>query len=183
VLNQLVQRQFALTHLQRTSTPFSTSDFSAPWTRTSLLNTPTYVASNDFVSHVEWLKTGNQNDLVVSAAADSPKETPPQRATCAVVGTVSSQRLFLEAHGNFNPNFENSALETSKAQFQLLSPTIHPEFDADFWRGMKHIENLQSQVIKEGPDAEHFIVQDGLKRALKFSWPLFEKRVCPAPAQ
>ena len=158
---------------------FSSSAFSAPWTRASLLNTPTYVASNNFLSHVEWLKTGNQNDLVNTSMADFTKDSTPQRATCAVVGTVSSNRLFLEAHGNYNPNFEKTALETSKAQFQLLSPTIYPELDADFNHGIKHIETLQKQVIKEGPDAEHFIVSDGLKKALKFSWPLFQKRVRP----
>jgi hypothetical protein len=126
---------------------------------------------------VEWLKTGNQNDLVITGAPDPSKESATERATCAVVGTVSSQKLFLEPHGNFNPTFENSALENSKVQFQLLSPTVYPEFDADYGRGIKLIERLQRQVIKEGPDPEHFIVSDGLKKALKFSWPLFKKRV------
>jgi hypothetical protein len=126
---------------------------------------------------VEWLKTGNQNDLVITRTPDSSTESPPKRAICAVVGTVSSQKLFLEPHGNYNPTFENSTLETSKAQFQLLSPTVYPEFDADYNRGVKLIERLQRQVIKEGPDPEHFIVSDGLNKALKFSWPLFNKRV------
>lgn len=142
-----------------------------------MLNTPTYVASADFVSHVGWMKTGNQNDLVIASTTCPPKESPSPRATCAIVGTVSPNRLFLDAHGNYNPNFDNTTLETSKAQFQIVSPTVHQEFDADFGHGIKNIETLQRQVIKEGPDAEHFIVNDGQKRALKFSWPLFEKRV------
>jgi hypothetical protein len=83
----------------------------------------------------------------------------------------------LEAHGNFNPNFEKTALETSKAQFQLTSPTGYPEFESDFARAIDHIEHLQREAVKEGPSAEHFIVPDGLKKALKFSRPLFEKRV------
>jgi hypothetical protein len=120
------------------------------------------------------LKTGNQNDLVL-AGTNSDEDTT--RATCAVVGSVSPNRLFLEAHGNYNPNFEKTALETSKAQFQLTSPAGYPEFESDFSHAINHIENLQREAIKEGPKAEHFIVTDGLKKALKFSWPLFEKRV------
>ena len=98
-------------------------------------------------------------------------------ATCAVIGTVSRNRLFLEPHGNYNPNFEKTALETSKAQFQIVSPTDYPQLNADFDQGTEHIRSLQRSIIKEGPDAEHFVVMDGLKTALKFSWPLFEKRV------
>ena len=61
------------------------------------------------------------------------------QATCAVVGTVSRNRLVLEPHGNYNPNFEKTALETSKAQFQPVSPTNHPQFDTDFGTGTDHI--------------------------------------------
>ena len=100
------------------------------------------------------------------------------QATCAVVGTVSPNRLFLEAHGNYNPNFEKTALETSKAQFLLISPTLHPKFDINFKHAINCIETIQKKAIREGPGAEYFIVSDGLNKALKFSWPLFEKRVC-----
>jgi hypothetical protein len=144
-----------------------------------LLNTPTYVASSEFLQHVLWMRSSAQNDLVL---APSDVEDPPStRATCAVVGAVSPNRLFLEAHGNYNPNFERATLETSKAQFQIVAPTQHAEFDADFNQAVKHIETLQRMAIKEGPPAEHFVVSDGLKKALKFSWPLFEKRVCLSP--
>jgi hypothetical protein len=43
--------------------------------------------------------------------------------------------------------------------------------------GIERIEKLQNKAISEGPSAEHFVVMDGQKKALKFSWPLFEKRV------
>lgn len=160
-----------------TTSSSSKSDFSAPWMRASLLNTDTYVGSPDFLSHLVWSKTGNQNDLM-NAPSDI-KATPQasDRATCAIVGIVSPVRLFLEPHGNFNPMFENSALETSKAQFQLVSPALHPEFNDDFNVGIEHIESLQNKAITEGPNAEHFIVFDGQRKGLKFSWPLFEKRV------
>ena len=144
--------------------------------RQTLLNTPTYVASTKFVSHVHWLKSTNQNDLVLMPT--DPDEPPSARATCAVVGTVSPNRLFLEAHGNFNPNFEKTALETSKAQFQIVSPSQHADFKDDFNLAIKNIDLLQRKDITEGPPAEHFIVSDGLTKAFKFSWPLFEKRVC-----
>ena len=151
------------------------SDVSVPWTRASLLNTPTYVASDGFVSQVEWFKNSNQSDLVV---ASSKFEGPPtSRVTCVVVGTVSPNRLYLEPHGNYNPNFEKTALETSKAQFQLIAPTDHPEFEDDFNRGIKNLDTIQKMAVKEGPSPEHFIVMDGIKKALKFSWPLFGKRV------
>lgn len=98
-------------------------------------------------------------------------------ATCAVVGMVSPNRLLLEAHGNFNPTYDK-ALENAKVQFQLVSPTFHPEFDGDFKLAIGRIQALQGMVINEGPGAEHFIVKDGWKEGLKFSSPLFEKRVC-----
>jgi hypothetical protein len=150
---------------------------SVPWTRTSLLNTQTYIASPGFGSRVAWSKAGNQDDLVHASSILEDSTTPLTRATCAVVGTVSPNRLYLEAHGNYNPNFEKTALETSKAQFQLIPPSLHPEFEEDFNRGVKNIESLQKMACKDGPGPEHFVVNDGGKKALKFSAPLFEKRV------
>jgi hypothetical protein len=93
---------------------------------TNELNTPTYVASTDFVSQVGWMKSSNQSELVIASTNPGDTETPTSQATCAVVGMVSPYRLFLEPHGNYNPNFEKTALKTSKAQFQLVSPTLHP---------------------------------------------------------
>ena len=104
----------------------------------------TYIASTDFISHVQWLKSGNQNDLV--AAHTDLEKTPSTRATCAVVGTVSPNQLFLEPHGNFNLNFEKTMLETSKAQFQLILPTLHLEFDIDFNHSITHIETIQTMA-------------------------------------
>jgi hypothetical protein len=143
-----------------------------------LLNTPTYVASSGFARQVEWMKSGNQNDLIVATCDLERSNTPCPRATCAVVGTVSPNRLFLEPHGNYNPNFEKTALETSKAQFMLISPTLYPEFEADFDQGIKSIESVQKMACKDGPGAEHFVISDSGKKGLKFSSPLFEKRVC-----
>ena len=114
---------------------------------------------------------------MIAKAPDDPTDVGPTWATCAIVGLISPNHLLLEPHGNFNPNFERNTLETSKVQFQITSPTIHPEFASDFTQGIARIETLQRHAIKEGPDAEHFIVADGPDRALKFSWPLFEKRV------
>jgi hypothetical protein len=142
------------------------------------LNTPTYIASPDFLSHIVWVKapTGSHNDLMITRG--NINEAPSDLATCAVIGTVSPTRLFLEPHGNFNPMFENSMLESSKFQFQLLSPVIHPEITDDFNLGMKNIESLQNKAFNHGPNPEHFIVTDGQAKALKFSSPLFQKRVC-----
>ena len=110
--------------------------------------------------------------------APAELENPPiERATCAVVGKVSTNRAFLEPHGNYNPNFEKTSLESSKIQFQLIAPTSHPEFEIDFGHAINRIVSIQKKTIKEGPPAEHFVVTDGIKPALKFSWPIFEKRV------
>jgi hypothetical protein len=138
---------------------------------------PTYVASQGFASRVVWLKSNNQSDLVLASTDLGDLETASSQATCAIVGTISSNRLFLEPHGNFNPNFEKTTLQTSKAQFQLVSPTLHPEFEIDFKHSIKNLEALQRLASKEGPPPEHFIVTEGGKKALRFSWPLFEKRV------
>lgn len=146
------------------------------------------MASSGFARHVEWVKSGNQDDLVIAMSALERSNTPCPRATCAVVGIVSPNRLFLEPHGNYNPNFEKTALETSKAQFMLVAPTLHPEFEADFEQGIKSIESVQKMACKDGPGAEHFVISDNGKKGLKFSSPLFEKRVCillsfPLPVQ
>ena len=114
---------------------------------------------------------------MIAKTPDDPKDVAHDQATCAVIGTVSRNRLFLELHGNYNPNFEKTALETSKAQFQIIAPTDYPQLNADFDQGTEHLRTLQRSIIKEGPDPEHFVVMDGLRPALKFSWPLFEKRV------
>jgi hypothetical protein len=157
--------------------PLSPSRFSGPWIRATLLNTPAYVASDDFMAHVQWSDAGAHNDLVIAKAPNDPNVIASEPATCAIVGTVSRNKIFLEPHSNYNPNFEKTALETSKMQFQLVCPTAHPEFVGDFDRGVARIESLQKLSIKEGPNAQHFVVSDGLKKALKFSSPLFEKRV------
>lgn len=150
------------------------------WTWASLLNTPTYIASTRFLSQVTWTKFSNQNELVIASTACNIESSnaPSSQVTCAAVGTVSPNGLFLEPHRNFNPNFEKTTLETSKAQFQLVSLSLHPEFDHDFSLGIKNIESIQKIACKDGPGAEHFVVTDGGKKALKFSWPLFEKQVC-----
>ncbi|KAF8804159.1 hypothetical protein BYT27DRAFT_7302171 [Phlegmacium glaucopus] len=126
------------------------------------------------MSNVMWMKSGNVNDLMI--APNNLNDTPSNRATCAIVGTVSPLRLFLEPHGNFNPTFEHSTFETSKTQFQLVSPTSYPEFNADFELAIKHVEDLQTKAITDGPNAKYFVMWDDKKKALKFSSPLFERR-------
>ena len=111
-------------------------------------------------------------------APAEPDARPTERATCAIVGKVSTNRAFLEPHGNYNPNFEKTSLETSKVQFLLVAPTSQPDFETDFATSLDRIETIQRKAIKEGPSAEHFIVSDGIHRAFKLSWPIFEKRVC-----
>jgi hypothetical protein len=127
------------------------------------------------MSHVTWTKGGFQNDLMLKD--DNPSVDATTLATCAVVGMVSSERLYLEGHGNYNPKFNNSSLETSKYQFQLVAPTFDPDFESDFNIGIERLELLQSQACTKGPAAQHFIVSDDRRKALRFNWPLFEKRV------
>ena len=111
-----------------------------------------------------WAKSGSQDDLMLTPT--NIEDPPSQCAVCAVVGTLSTNRIFLELE--------------AKAQFQIVSPDNHPEFDGDFNQVITHIEAIQKKAINDGPLAhgEHFIVSDGLKKGLIFSWPLFEKRVC-----
>ncbi|KAF8817653.1 hypothetical protein BYT27DRAFT_7237288 [Phlegmacium glaucopus] len=157
-----------------TSSQSEKSDFSAPWLRADLLNTPTYIGSHDFASHVIWTKTGNQNELML--VPDDPSHSPASRATCAVVGIISPHRLSLEAHGNFNPSFEHATLETAKAQFQLIPPVVYTDFITDFALGIQRMETLQNSATTGGPHAQHFVIFDDQNKGLKFSWPLFEKR-------
>jgi len=145
-----------LTCSQSTTSVSSDAEMSVPWTRTSLLNTPTYVASPGFLSQVVWTKSSNQNDLVNATTDSETTDAPSSRATCAVVGCVSPNRLFLEPHGNYNPSFENTALETSKAQFQLVSPTIHPEFDIDFNHGIKNNRKHPEEGVQRGTRCRAF---------------------------
>ena len=108
-----------------------------------------------------WAKSGNQDDLMLTPT--NIEDPPSQRAVCAVVNTVSANHIFLKAHGNYNPNFKRTSPETSKAQFQIVSPDNHPEFDGDFNQAIAHIEAIQKKAINDGPHGEHFIVSDGLE--------------------
>ncbi|KAF8798368.1 hypothetical protein BYT27DRAFT_7343617 [Phlegmacium glaucopus] len=138
------------------------------------MNTPTYIASDDFESQLMWLKTSRQSELMM--VSEDRNDKPTERVTCAVVGTISSNRLFLEPHGNFNPNFNNGALENAKAQFMLVAPSADGIFHSDFKTGIERIERIQNKAVSEGPHPQYFIVTDGDQTGLKFSWPLFEKR-------
>ena len=87
-----------------------------------------------------WAKTpksGNQDNLMLTPT--NIEDPPSQCAVCAVVGTVSANHIFLEAHRNYNLNIERTSLETLKAQFQIVSPDNHPEFDANFNQAIAHI--------------------------------------------
>ncbi|KAF8802411.1 hypothetical protein BYT27DRAFT_7261183 [Phlegmacium glaucopus] len=150
------------------------TNFSAPWMKANLKNTSTYVGSDNFDSQLVWLKNNNQNKLMI--VPEDHKEKPFMQVTWAVVGVVSFQRLFLEPHGNFNPIFEKSALENSKAQFMLISPPIDNEFYSDFQLAIEHIKNLQNKVVSTGPDPKYFLIEDGRQTGMRFSSPLFEKR-------
>ncbi|KAF8815383.1 hypothetical protein BYT27DRAFT_7333929 [Phlegmacium glaucopus] len=154
--------------------PGKESVFSAPWTRANLMNTPTYVASEEFKSQLMWVKGTTQNDLMI--VLEKCNNKPTIRATCVVVGIISSKRLFLEPHGNYNPNFNSPKLEASKAQFMLTAPPVDGVFNVDFKLGIEHLEKIQNKAVLEGNKPQHFIVVDGEQTGMKFSWPLFEKR-------
>jgi hypothetical protein len=117
-----------------------------------------YVVCADFPAHVAWDKSGNQNDLVQAPTSDNGM--PAVRATCAVVGTISLDRLYLEPHGNYNPNFERAALESSKLQFRIVAPASHPDLKNDFDIGINHIDQVEARAITQGPKGEHFKVKD-----------------------
>jgi hypothetical protein len=118
----------------------------------------------------------------VSLASDN---TPLFPATCTVVGTVSPIHLYLRPHGNHHPQFKSDGLENSKLQFQIVAPAFLPDFEADFNLGLERIETFQEKIIADRPGAvaDGIVVvynetQDGPQKALVFSWPLFQKRVC-----
>ena len=64
--------------------------------------------------HVLWAKSGSQDDLMLTPT--NIEDPPSQCAVCAVVGTLSTNRIFLEleAHGNYNPNFERTSLRVAR---------------------------------------------------------------------
>jgi hypothetical protein len=110
---------------------------------------PTYAASSSFMSQVAWVKAGNQSELMRLPGDDTNAE--PVHATCALVGTVSPLQLLLKPHGNVNLNYEKSALETSKLQFQVVYPTDHAGFDADFGTAMERLETSTGWQSVRGP--------------------------------
>jgi hypothetical protein len=142
---------------------------------------PNFIGSATFGSHVAWAKEGNHSSLI--NAVDVNNSTLSRPATCVVVGIVSPVPLFLEPHGTYNHMFRNGTLETSKLQFQLLTPTLDPDLEADFDLGLNQIEHLQERAIMGGSRPECFVVVhnqtgDGVIKAFEFSWPLFADRVC-----
>jgi hypothetical protein len=76
---------------------------SIPLLRATLLNTPNYMASDEFMKHAYWAK-GNPNVLMWK---------DEDVATCAVLGKVLMGHFFLEPQGNYNPRYD-SQLQQAK---------------------------------------------------------------------
>lgn len=142
---------------------------SIPGLRANLLNTPNYMASDDFMKHAYWAK-GNPDVLMWK----DEEVTLDVQATCAVLGKVSMGRFFLEPQGNYNPKYD-TRLHQAKLQFQILA-IDDPILVSDFKKTLNTIEHLQTDIAPKGPKGEHFIVLDDNDRALRFSCPLFTKR-------
>lgn len=97
-----------------------------------------------------------------------------------IVGRVSSDKVYLATHGNFNPKFEEPmiAVRGAKLQFTLERPVGDPDFESDFDIAVTRLCEIQAQIAKT-PRHKYFLEEGttGPPGYMRLSFPLWEQMV------
>lgn len=135
--------------------------------RATLLCVPSYCASPIFISSVGWQVEWAGHVLV--------DKSSNANTVVLVVGCVSERRLFVTPDGNYQTN-QFSDISIAKFLFLIGRPDDTP-FAEDFDKAMEYFIKIQNQRVST-PKRLNFIVTDGPNKNLRFTWNVFEKRVC-----
>lgn len=146
----------------------SRSTFNGPVKRAELLLLPQYTASDVFLSTGKW--TGTKNHILSVDSSDVDATVP---LYCIVVGTISSNKVFLGKHGNFSTKFTEDA-QKAKLQFTVTRPD-DVDFGPDFDKAVIAFQEQQS-VVSESPQQLFFLLKEE-GNAMRMNFGLFEPRV------
>ncbi|KAH6884790.1 hypothetical protein BKA70DRAFT_1445696 [Coprinopsis sp. MPI-PUGE-AT-0042] len=97
-----------------------------------------------------------------------------------MVGIVCSERLNVDAVGNFNLRF--TPLKKAKFQLSITSPPPDSEFHAHFAQGMTYLQQLEGSVSKTLDNRKFLRVVEGGEggvEAIRLSQDIFERRTAP----
>ncbi|KAF9470038.1 hypothetical protein BDN70DRAFT_940158 [Pholiota conissans] len=149
--------------------------------RNNHLQDPSYAPSPLFLSRTSWLASVTHDTLCNS------KDGLP--ALVSVIGSISSEGLFMEPQGNYDgnathsqPNNCTSNFEQAEYQFSLIPPVGHADLRADFTAAVSHFRTVAGFVadppgsFEEWNNERSFIGDDGHSHiTLNFSFPLFNR--------
>lgn len=146
---------------------FSTTEYSPEYHHETLLKLPQYIASPDFKNLGEWDVGARDAHYIVKNTL--LRNTPVK---FIMVFMISGERAYLEAHGNYNPDYPDS-LRRSKLQVICQQPLHVPPFDTDYTTGYAVLKQLQDEVARTAIH-EHCLLPSG---KISLNFPLFTPRV------
>ncbi|KAF8180866.1 hypothetical protein BJ912DRAFT_929188 [Pholiota molesta] len=139
--------------------------------RQELMEMDNYAASPNFAQLWRWKKRDSKLGNILNVeGSDNP-------VYASVVGVVSADRLFVQAHGNYTRNAEFvMKMNSTKMQFTLKRPDNSP-FAADFDAAIRHLEAAQNAIKIGSSPPRHLVITeaDGAK-SLRMSYPIFEEK-------
>lgn len=135
-------------------------------------NEPGYLGrGREFMADTSWLACDYMTRDVLFDSQLS------QRLACTIVGTVVSEDLKMEPHGNFDPAIGN--LEKAMLKIKLVPPsTEYPEYQQDFLTGINCLQDLVISLCDCTP-ISHVVVVDEVRDpvAMIISHPIFKAKV------
>jgi hypothetical protein len=138
--------------------------------REELLTMENYAASPEFPELWTWEeRDSKKGDILNVDGTDNP-------VYICIVGVVSSERLYVQPHGNYTKNF-SMKMANIKLQLTLKRPD-NTAFAGDFDTAIEHLEAAQDAIKVGNMPAQHFIITDGKgKKNLRMSYHIFEEKV------
>lgn len=124
-----------------------------------------YVATAAFMNHIAWKQDGSGHVLVDKADRDEK--------VCVVVGKVLDYRLNCTPIGNYRAEYP--PLSKAKFQFTLAKPN-EAALVKDFDDAVKTLNKAQG-TIASTKDRLNMLINDGSENNIRFTAPVFEKRV------
>lgn len=146
------------------------SPFNCVSHRASLEKLRNYTATAAFISDIGWKPEGYGHVLCNTSTRDD--------TICIMVGKVSSSRLNTSPIGNHNREYEQP-FSKAKFQFTLVTPD-EPALINDFQASIAALEKAQA-AMAASEDSAHMVLHQGNERSVRFSAPIFSKRVRNAP--
>lgn len=93
-----------------------------------------------------------------------------------MVGVISSDKAYLQSHGNYDPTYIPLDMMGRKAklQFVISPPVDDPDFAADYALALERLKVIQEDIAGSVARREHFIEGEHMK----MNFNLFTKKVC-----